>query len=64
MYIYSPILPISVGIIVFLTTLTLFHIDDVNEMSNWCENAGGIAIIGDDGHFKVCLDSDSVITQN
>lgn len=28
---------------------------------NACSEAGGIAVFGDRGHFKVCLDPDAVI---
>lgn len=44
--------------------LSLSHIERTEADSNWCENAGGISVIGDDGHFKVCLDPSAVIKYN
>lgn len=53
----------SLILLIFSGVLFLYfnHIDRVEKASNWCENAGGFPVIGDDGLFKVCIDSDAVI---
>lgn len=50
----------SLGVLI----LSLAHVERTQEDSTWCENAGGIPVIGDDGHFKVCLDPSAVIKYN
>lgn len=32
-----------------------------NQRVDWCKQAGGIALVGDKGHYKICLRPDAVI---
>lgn len=63
-YIAQPEFWILVLVAVMLTGvffLVSWHHEHVIESKDWCTEAGGVPLIGDRGHFKLCLDTSAVI---
>jgi hypothetical protein len=50
-----------IAIVAGVFWLSMTHSNAVNERKNWCEEAGGIPVVGDKGHYKICLDPSAVI---
>ena len=57
----SIVLILGFSIIGFILYLMINFDNQVKERVNWCEDAGGIPLKGDKGHFKICLDPNAVI---
>jgi hypothetical protein len=55
------ILALFVAVIVMIGYVMVDFTQDRIEKTNWCAQAGGIPIVGDKGHFKLCLRPEAVI---
>lgn len=50
-----------VGFLGLVTYAMISHSNQRIEAKNLCEQMGGISVIGDKGHYKVCLRPSAVI---